>query len=967
MEQALLVWVERACGVLLIALTLACYLSLLTWSRWDPSLTNATVGDTHNLLGMPGAVVSDLALQMYGIAAVICLVAPLSWGLQLAMREGLPHPQLRLIQLLIGTTLLVGGLSALPVAADWPLEHGYGGFLGDVVQMVASGLASVLLGPVAGSFVAGLTTFVAGSCLVALALGFGARDVKRAWTSVSAVARSPVPARAGLSEPAQQGDGGSRANASPDDHRVAGRQTVHRSVNSVIALAWRTLSHRRGAPQAEPDRHGGSEPGSEAPARAHDFSEPQLSFGSYAAPSDAQGSQHVGGRCHEARADGSQVEGPSTHVRPAKRDAASSTELHDRAFIDQPGLNTPDDIETEALPRIFRRSAPADELGTGMRGLVEGVIPNFVRRQITSSARRDPRPTEQSREAQARFAADASSVGAVPHDAFQGSLELESSAVLSGAARPNASVHEAYRDPQAALAGAPSAAMGRRRTAPPPLVAPSLDLLVRSDKPRQTSDLGQTVLRGNACLLEDVLSDFGVKGTIREIAPGPVITRYELEIGRGIKASRVIGLSDDIARLMSASSARVAVIPGRNTLGIELPNVNRATVVLRDILESPAFADSRQSLPIALGAAIDGTPVIADLARMPHLLVAGTTGSGKSVGVNAMIVSLLYRHAPETLRFVMIDPKMLELSVYNGIPHLLTPVVTDPQKAVAALEWTVREMEERYKRMAEHGVRNIASYNARVRELRARGGDGSTRVQTGFDPETGEAIYEERAVELNEFPFIVVVVDEFADLMVVAGKEIEAAVQRLAQMARAAGIHLIMATQRPSVDIVTGTIKANFPTRVAFKVASKIDSRTILNEQGAEQLLGNGDMLYSNGSGAPTRVHGAFVSDAEVEAIADALRLQRSPCYIDGITDVSSDEQVFEEREPPGTAEDLYARAVAIVMRDQKATTSYIQRRLQIGYNRAANLIERMEREGLIGPANHTNKREILKTPSDQS
>jgi S-DNA-T family DNA segregation ATPase FtsK/SpoIIIE len=488
-------------------------------------------------------------------------------------------------------------------------------------------------------------------------------------------------------------------------------------------------------------------------------------------------------------------------------------------------------------------------------------------------------------------------------------------------------------------------------------------MLRRPSGAKSGVEVTHAVLRGSARLLEDVLSDFGVKGEIKDIKPGPVITLFELEPARGTKSSRVIALSEDIARSMSAAAVRVAVIPGRNAIGIELPNARRETVFLREILESETFCGAEAVLPLALGKGIGGEPIVADLARMPHLLVAGTTGSGKSVGINAMVLSLLYKLPPEQCRLLMIDPKMLELSVYNGIPHLLTPVVTDPQKAVAALDWAVREMEERYKRMAVVGVRNIESFNNRVREARKHGEVLQRTVQTGFDSTTGQARYENESLKLEAMPYIVVVVDEFADLMIVAGKEIEAAVQRLAQMARAAGIHLIMATQRPSVDIITGTIKANFPTRISFKVTSKIDSRTILNEQGAEQLLGQGDMLFSPGSGQIHRVHGPFVSDEEVETIAAFLRAQGEPRYVAGITDEAVGSDVVDNG-PRGGEEDLYEKAVALVLRDRKASTSYLQRRLSVGYNRAADLIERMEQEGIVGPAINAGKREILMSGS---
>jgi S-DNA-T family DNA segregation ATPase FtsK/SpoIIIE len=494
---------------------------------------------------------------------------------------------------------------------------------------------------------------------------------------------------------------------------------------------------------------------------------------------------------------------------------------------------------------------------------------------------------------------------------------------------------------------------------------PSLNLLRRPPASKAGPTFTQSVLRGTARLLEEVLADFSIKGEVREIKPGPVITLFELEPARGTKSSRVVALAEDIARSLSVTSARAAVVPGRNVIGIELPNVRRETVYLRDIFEADAFRTSDAVLPMALGKSIGGEPIVADLARMPHLLVAGTTGSGKSVGINAMVLSLLFRRSPEECRLLMIDPKMLELSVYNGIPHLLTPVVTDPHKAVAALNWAVAEMEERYKRMAALSVRNIEAFNTRVRKAQSRGELLTRTVQTGFDESTGEAVYEQQDLPADTMPYIVVVVDEFADLMIVAGKEIEAAVQRLAQMARAAGIHLIMATQRPSVDIVTGTIKANFPARVSFKVASKIDSRTILNEQGAEQLLGHGDMLYSLGMGQIVRAHGPFVSDEEVERITEALRQQGTPHYVDGITDTPATAEGAAAEGRPTSDDDLYDMAVAIVLRDRKASTSYIQRRLSIGYNRAADLIERMESEGLIGPANSTGRRDILITGRD--
>ena len=498
-------------------------------------------------------------------------------------------------------------------------------------------------------------------------------------------------------------------------------------------------------------------------------------------------------------------------------------------------------------------------------------------------------------------------------------------------------------------------------------VLPPLNLLTMPKA--SVTKLSEEQLQENAAALEHVLSDFGVRGEIVNARPGPVVTLYELEPAPGIKSSRVIGLADDIARSMSALAARVAVVQGRNAIGIELPNPTREKVLLREILNAVDEHGANCKLPLCLGKNIGGESIIVDLARMPHLLIAGTTGSGKSVAINTMILSLVFRLRPDQCRLIMVDPKMLELSVYDGIPHLLTPVVTDPKKAVVALKWAVREMEERYKKMSKLGVRNIAGYNARLAEAKAKGEKLTRTVHTGFDKDTGKAIYEEEELELEPLPFIVVIVDEMADLMMVAGKEIEGTVQRLAQMARAAGLHVILATQRPSVDVITGTIKANFPTRISFQVTSKIDSRTILGEQGAEQLLGQGDMLHMAGGGRISRVHGPFVSDEEVEKVVRHLKAQGTPQYLEAVTaeeETGEDGAVFDGTAMGADGQgDLFHQAVAIVKRDRKASTSYIQRRLQIGYNRAASIMERMELEGIVGQSNHAGKREILVDEED--
>jgi len=523
-------------------------------------------------------------------------------------------------------------------------------------------------------------------------------------------------------------------------------------------------------------------------------------------------------------------------------------------------------------------------------------------------------------------------------------------------ARPIAAAAKAGPKRGRALPGQTSLALGDNYQ------LPSLELLAKPpEKPKGHID--RAGLERNARLLESVLEDFHVRGDIVEVRPGPVVTMYELEPASGIKASRVIQLADDIARNMSALSARVATIPGRSVIGIELPNQKRETVSLSELIGSQAFEDQNMSLPLILGKNISGDPVIADIAPMPHLLVAGTTGSGKSVGLNCMILSLLYRMTPDECRLIMIDPKMLELSIYDDIPHLLAPVVTEPGKAIRALKWTVEQMEERYRMMASLGVRQLASFNSKIRDAKAKGSKLGRRVQTGYDADTGQPVYETEELEYEVLPQIVVIVDELADLMMTAGKEVEFLIQRLAQKARAAGIHLIMATQRPSVDVITGVIKANLPTRISFQVTSKIDSRTILGEQGAEQLLGKGDMLYMPGGKQIIRVHGPFVSDEEVRAVADHWRKQGTPDYNQAVTEEPEDGGYLFDGQPIGDDDpetQLYRKAIQIVAESQKASTSYLQRQLRVGYNSAARLIERMEKDGLVGQPDHVGRREVL-------
>src|SRR6266478_2665220 len=760
-------------GVALIVLAALLALALATWSVQDPSLNHATNSPVRNLLGVPGAIVADLLMQLLGVAALAFILPVAIWGWRLLTHRPLRRERIRLLFWITGVLLTAGCAAALPRSGTWPLPVGLGGVIGDWMLRLAALLSG---GAVTGATRIAIAIAAGAGTLFSFgfAIGFG-------WRSDNA-----------------------------DAEAAAEEQTP-----VSISLGW----------------------------VAHGF-------------------------------------------------------LSLKARI------------TRALTRRPTARAP-------------------TRREAPLQGRIEPRLEARAQDTAPRLAPEAEDE---QHDA---------------ALHPSRKPRAAPRAP--------------RR--PSGYVLPSLELLA-APKAIGRAMLGADALQANATALEGVLADFGVRGEIINARPGPVVTLYELEPAPGIKSSRVIGLADDIARSMSALSARVAVVAGRNVIGIELPNPTREKVYLREQLASRDYVDSSAKLPLCLGKTIGGEPVIVDLARMPHLLIAGTTGSGKSVAINTMILSLLYRLRPEQCRLIMVDPKMLELSVYDGIPHLLAPVVTDPKKAIIALKWAVREMEDRYKKMAKLGVRNIDGYNVRLSEARARGEVLSRTVHTGYDPESGEAIYEKEEFDYEPLPYLVVIVDEMADLMMVAGKDIEGAIQRLAQMARAAGIHVILATQRPSVDVITGTIKANFPTRISFQVTSKIDSRTILGEQGAEQLLGQGDMLYMAGGGRISRVHGPFVSDEEVEKVVRHLKSQGSPEYLEAVTaeePTDEDGAVFDSTGMGSDgAGDLFSQAVAIVKRDRKASTSYIQRRLQIGYNRAASLMERMELEGIVGQANHAGKREIL-------
>jgi len=876
LEDRLLGWLGRFGGALLLASTVVIWASLASWSVLDPSLTHTTTAKAQNYAGPVGAIVSDLLFQTLGFAAVLALIAPLVWALEMLRTQHVERGRAKLGFYPISVLAIAGAISALPVFDGWPLRHGYGGLLGDSLLHLATKAFGILnedRAPVA----AGLVLAAAAIQVTGKAVGFEAEAVARA--AFKALGAS---FRTAMTKP--RGD----------------------MIRSAPAVAAQTATGLWARIRSGTGR-----------AQQQDYT----TLEAFGAPSPAE---------------------PTLNHAP---DALGRLEIDPRP-----------DVEGRFPAHTLAMPAPAPAARTPDRPAVPAAAPAVSAPgvdEVASDGFADPaydfddNIEDSSRAIAARFA-PASSKIAVPPPAPR---VAEPAAIVAPlpAAEPVATV-------AAKVAG--GLIGGFRDRAASQWKRPSLNVFKRPPAAKPRPELSQTVMRGNARLLEDVLSDFGVKGEVKDIRPGPVVTLYEFEPSRGTKSSRIIGLSEDIARSMSLASVRAAVVPGRNAIGLELPNARRETVLLREILEADPFKSDSLALPIGLGKSIGGEPVVADLARMPHLLVAGTTGSGKSVGINAMVLSLLYRHSPDECRMLMIDPKMLELSVYNDIPHLLTPVITDPHKAVAALNWAVREMEERYKKMAALSVRNIDVFNNRVRNAKKRGEILSRRVQTGFD-KSGQARFETLNMDLEPLPRIVVIVDEFADLMIVAGREVEASVQRLAQMARAAGIHLIMATQRPSVDIITGTIKANFPTRISFKVTSKIDSRTILNEQGAEQLLGQGDMLYSTGAGQCVRVHGAFVSDEEVVAFADALKQDQAPDYVAGITDAPPSSEPALGGAATGE-EDLYDRAVAIVMRDGKASTSYVQRRLSIGYNRAADLIERMEREGLISAANGVGKREIL-------
>ena len=959
-------------GLVLLVLGAAAGAMILSYHPEDPSWISATDAPVRNWLGRPGAEVAAPLFMILGWGSWGLALVPTAWGLRLVFHQGEERAVGRLIFAPFWLALLSIHAATLVPGAGWSGVHsfGLGGLFGDTVlgatlglMPLAPGLALKLLAPGLALAVLGLGAFALGFTrtelgrilrflLVGVVMSYAALRAALAWVlrGVAGAARAVLDACAVGWRDARRGKPGAAQNLAARE--VAG------GVEEAGAQAWQAGP----VPKLHLARH----PDDPAAARA----EPPLTApvgdgrdASGVAPGDT-GAAAPGGR--PARGGGllSRVAGLRRRAELVPLPASELIEP-DPPRGDAPA---PDDdrVRARILDAVRARRGAGADIAPPEKPLTRGR--GHGPQPLIFAPRADLADSEQ----------DADPVDDLPSEPpLTATPDTEAPLAPAADARPSIPVPEPRRVVQHAPRRAPQPSDRARAEAQPELrfedtspgeyELPPLALLASPDR-IERHHLSDEALKENARMLENVLDDYGVKGEIVSVRPGPVVTMYELEPAPGLKASRVIGLADDIARSMAALSARVSTVPGRSIIGIELPNEKREMVSFREILSSRAYGDGTHRLPLALGKSIDGDPIVTNLSRMPHLLIAGTTGSGKSVAINTMILSLLYKLAPDECRLIMIDPKMLELSVYDGIPHLLSPVVTDPKKAVVALKWVVAEMEERYRKMSKMGVRNIDGYNGRVAEALAKGEMFSRTVQTGFDDGTGEPVFETEEFAPERMPYIVVIVDEMADLMMVAGKEIEACIQRLAQMARASGIHLIMATQRPSVDVITGTIKANFPTRISFQVTSKIDSRTILGEMGAEQLLGMGDMLYMAGGGRITRCHGPFVSDEEVEEVVRHLKAWGPPDYVGGVQDGPDDEKaegidaVLGLNTGGNTDGDnaLYDQAVQIAIRDRKCSTSYIQRKLAIGYNKAARLVEQMEEDGVVSGANHVGKREVL-------
>jgi len=902
-------------GAAVAALGVVMLLALFTYSPGDPSLNHATSRAPHNTVGLPGAYMSDLLLQTFGLAIILVPVALITWGVRMVRTHYLGFFGLRLSLLLLALLMMSVACVGLGDVGGAATHAGPGGLVGlalvgrfrELVLSHSSGGSLALIEPVCAAL-----AFIA----MAPALGMNRTDLPLIFR----ILRAPFLGAAWAAR-AAVGLWRGKPPALDEEADLPAPAIGYAEIPGEIDASQYDPAHFQSRLEQIPEEG--------APLPARESLMVDAPYAPIERPADEIPEMPAG---HEP-----------AMTMPPEQAPTTVESVQERTLFDR--------LSGLRIEPILGRLRPAAPAAERVEPVMESSSPPM--------ADSEPQPAAQS-------VSLAPSAEPQPAEAYDDNpFTPDALAGEPPAAAASSGVTIVPRK-SAVAQGKRAARAGQRELdlATGEYQLPPLDILSLPSRISAETKIDEEALEQNARLLETVLDDFGVKGQIVKVRPGPVVTLYELEPAPGTKSSRVIGLADDIARSMSAVSARVATVPGRNVIGIELPNARRETVFLRELLSTRHYEDTRLNLPLALGKDIGGDPVIADLARMPHLLIGGTTGSGKSVAVNTMILSLLYRLPPDRCRFIMIDPKMLELSVYQDIPHLLTPVVTEPRKAIVALKWVVREMEDRYRAMSSLGVRNIAGYNDRLNDARRKGQALTRQVQTGIDPETRRPVFEEEEIDLTPLPFIVVIIDEMADLMLVAGKEIEAAVQRLAQMARAAGIHVIMATQRPSVDVITGTIKANFPTRISFQVTSKIDSRTILGEQGGEQLLGQGDMLYMAGGGKIARVHGPFVSDTEVEEVVRHLRAQGAPAYIESVTDDPDAEEgglgLPGEGGEDGESDQLYDQAIALVARERKCSTSFIQRYLQIGYNRAARIVERMEREGVVSPANHVGKREVL-------
>ena len=923
-------------GLGLLALSGLTAMMFTSYAPEDPSWLSASDAPVQNILGSFGAMIAAPIMLIFGLSAWSLVAIQTVWGLRCLLHRGAHRALGRLIFAPFGVAVFAIYAAGLVPPASWGNNFGLGGLFGDTVLKTLLRLSPLPAQPTLTytSFATGITLVLIGLYCLGVSkreLGYALRFLRGGvLQSGRAVARGLGRGSMRLlAARTQQVD----ASAPSDIIRRGGGSAT------FVPQAPSEFSQDLAVPHTEVKRGLFSRlPG--FIKREEDPSPLEPPLNSHAHSSAPAGPED------RLQARISDAVKSRLRVEPAFEEAASEAQLH---------VFQPQDASPEGAAGVPSQFALGEPLLTGLR------------REPQLSADRSSQVFQTEGQALVSSAGDEDAQPLYPAPEY-GEQDTNFS-LRSAIPRPEVRtiVHPPLKVSQAQSARAQQEAQPSLKFEDPKtdFELPPLGLLA-SPISVARHQLSDESLEENARLLESVLDDYGVKGDIVSVRPGPVVTMYELEPAPGLKASRVIGLSDDIARSMSALSARVSTVPGRSIIGIELPNDIREKVVLREILSAKAFGDSSHRLPLALGKDISGEPMVTNLAKMPHLLIAGTTGSGKSVAINTMILSLLYKLTPDECRMIMIDPKMLELSVYDGIPHLLSPVVTDPKKAVVALKWVVGEMEERYRKMSKMGVRNIDGYNGRVADALGKNEMFSRTIQTGFDDATGEPVFETEEFLPEKMPYIVVIVDEMADLMMVAGKEIEACIQRLAQMARASGIHLIMATQRPSVDVITGTIKANFPTRISFQVTSKIDSRTILGEMGAEQLLGMGDMLYMAGGSKITRCHGPFVSDTEVEEVVSHLKSFGPPDYKSGVVEGPDDDKsdsidLVLGLTGASEGEDvLYDQAVAIVLQDRKCSTSYIQRKLAIGYNKAARLVEQMEEEGLVSPANHVGKRDIL-------